>query len=103
MKVLSFILAFFTFSLSMFPCDDELMVSSVGETEIIDSDHNGHPCESGVDYCSPFCVCAITIVEDFSSMNISSLETQEFQVIKFSYLAPFSRGISSSVFQPPRI
>lgn len=102
MKTLSLILAVFTFTLSLFPCDDELLISTVGDIEITNSDHNGHPCERGVDYCTPFCVCAITIVEDYTSETFTVPVIKKFKTVNFLYLAPFSIGISTSIFQPPK-
>lgn len=86
----------------MFPCEDELFVSSNGETVMNDREHNGHEHQEGVDYCSPFCVCAITI--DLRT----SPEIEDESIIegdgnpKFEYIVPVTLESTNSVFQPPR-
>jgi len=102
LKAIALILAVFTFSLSMFPCDDELMVSTVGETTMVNSEHNGHEHEEGTDFCSPFCVCAVINVVEIETEVVELLDGKEIESPMFVYLAPFSKAINNTVFQPPQ-
>ena len=86
----------------MYPCDDELFVDSLGETEMSNHDHNGHQHEDGADFCSPFCVCAVTNVVEFEQFIVAENDTKEFQNPTFIYIAPFSKESTSKVFQPPQ-
>lgn len=87
----------------MYPCDDELMVSSVGDPEIHNLEHNGHEHENGVDYCSPFCVCAITHVVEFEPTLIKANLLANFDNSTFEYLDPYSKEMTSKVFLPPQV
>lgn len=87
----------------MFPCDDELYVSSVGDTTITNHDHDGHDHEDGEDFCSPFCVCAVTNVVEIETEVMNLLDGKEIESPKFVYLVPFSKAIKNSVFQPPQV
>lgn len=86
----------------MFPCDDELYVSSVGETTVTNHDHDGHNHEDGEDFCSPFCVCAITNLVEVESICSDEIENTIFNDPNFIYLALNSKQITSKVFQPPK-
>lgn len=87
----------------MYPCDDEMLVSDLDHMEISNAEHNGHEHEPGVDYCSPFCVCAITNVERIDNPLIKPFLSISFDTPNFFYLAPFSSGVASGIFQPPRV
>ncbi|MFT4754872.1 MAG: hypothetical protein ACI9GM_001049 [Salibacteraceae bacterium] len=86
----------------MYPCDDELLVSELEQTEIHNAEHNGHEHEQGADYCSPFCVCNITHVQRNENFTPKPLKALNFESPNFIYLAPFSTGVASDIFQPPR-
>ena len=92
-----------TLSLSVYPCDDELFVSSVGETAITNHDHDGHNHEDGEDFCSPFCACAITNVEEINPNIVVRPVMVTFQTQKYLYLAPSTLESTSNVFQPPQV
>jgi hypothetical protein len=103
LKVLALIFAILTASLSILPCDDELFVSSVGDTAITNHDHDGHNHEDGEDFCSPFCVCAITNIEEINANCVVEPVVTGFQAPNFLYLAPSTLESTSNVFQPPRV
>ena len=102
MKAVALILAIFTFTMSMYPCDDELLVSKLDQVEMHNAEHNGHEHEEGVDYCSPFCVCNITHVERIVNTTPKPAQVLNFQNPSFIYLAPFSMRVVDDIFQPPR-
>lgn len=86
----------------MYPCDDELFVSSVGETAITNHDHDGHNHEDGEDFCSPFCACAISNVQELPSNSINEPVMSVFQTLNFLYIAPRTSESTRNVFQPPK-
>ena len=86
----------------MFPCDDELYVSSSEDSEMNDREHHGHEHQEGVDYCTPFCVCAFSLdlrsspeLADQSIINIDANPD-------FVYIVPVSLESTNNVFQPPQ-
>lgn len=103
MKVISIILAVFTVTLTMFPCEDALFVSTVGATEISNSHNHGHEKHDGVDYCSPFCSCAISNVVEIDCIfdKNASKQTKKIEIPTF-YLDPYSNEILNAIFQPPQ-
>ena len=86
----------------MYPCDDEMLISDLDQTEIHNSEHNGHEHEQGIDYCSPFCVCAITNVVEIKNNLFAAAILTQYEKINFIYLAPFSKETTADIFQPPR-
>ncbi len=103
MKVISLILAIFTVTLTMFPCEDALFVSTVGDAEITNSHKHGHEKHDGVDYCSPFCSCAISnVVEIDGVFDENALKQTKKVEIPAFYLDPYSNEVLNSIFQPPR-
>ena len=102
LKTLAIIFAFLTVALTMYPCDDELLISSLTDTHESTQEGHGHGHQGESDHCSPFCICAISSVVRIESPVIKPLISLEFATPSFIYLAPFSLGAISDIFQPPR-
>ncbi|MGB0806134.1 MAG: DUF6660 family protein [Salibacteraceae bacterium] len=102
MKVLAIFFAFLTVTLTMYPCDDELLISSVSEVNNQTQESHGHGHQGDADHCSPFCVCAISSITRIENSVIKPLATLVFESPDFIYLAPFSSGVFSDIFQPPQ-
>ena len=87
----------------MFPCEDALFMSTAGNTEIVNSHSHGHEKHDGVDYCSPFCSCAVTnVVEITRNFKPVLVEMEDQTSLLCWYLEPNSNEVVKSVFQPPK-
>jgi hypothetical protein len=86
----------------MMPCDDEILISNVGDTSAHHHEEHGHGHKHGSDHCSPFCVCAVTNVVEIEFDFTDNFTETVFETPRFFYLAPLSTVYASTVFQPPK-
>jgi hypothetical protein len=104
-KVIAYLLAFYTIVLSGFACQDKdrVFVQNLSQQQEITTGEDG--CEAPVDLCSPFCVCAccasITLTGT-ASVPIKISLTFPVTTVLFSYCQPFSSGNSAGIWQPPK-
>ena len=102
MKFLASILAIYIIVLTISPCCDALISSSVNKVESIqkaaDYPHNG------IDHCSPFCSCnccasPILYQTIFFDFNTSFFPTGKFIDLKTEFIST----LYASIWQPPEI
>ncbi|WP_157638084.1 DUF6660 family protein [Flexithrix dorotheae] len=101
MKLSSLFMAIFLLGLSIIPCaDDEVTQNNI---EAFDESSRDPNHESGLDLCSPFCVChcchthfvvVYALYNDFISLPKL--------ITKSRYIARFSNGFRTSILQPPQ-
>lgn len=110
MKILSFILAIFMFSVSLLPCTDANEMSTEyavhsehhhdAHTHIADHNHEDHE-----DTCAPFCLCdccGVSIVDPqfvHYKGKMESIPLQNKSYYSFLYTFQYSNG----VWHPPAL
>jgi hypothetical protein len=102
-KLLAIIFAFLTVALTMYPCDDELLVSSITGNHENTSESHGHGHKGESDHCSPFCVCAISTVQIIEEPIVSNQSEPISINPNFSFLTPFTSQYVSKLIQPPQV
>lgn len=102
MKIWALFLSVFTVFLTLFPCEDEMFVSTA-QTETVSSSHkHGHEKHDGIDYCTPFCTCAISSVEELVPLVPQQLDIPNNPYFFSFYISFYSNEIVQNIFQPPR-
>jgi len=110
MKVIvAYLLAFYVFALSCFPCQDDALPSAdshrkVAEvTAVVTQSADAH--QDSIDLCSPFCICACCASVTISATVAALPESAVSQLIPpagFSYLQILCTGDRAGIWQPPQ-
>jgi hypothetical protein len=104
MKLICYLLAFYTITLSCLPCQDEISVPLEFGSEVVASSDD-HTNESTLDLCSPFCICACCAAVTLPATVPHLPETNSGSVSEtctFAYKNDFADDDLSNIWQPPK-
>lgn len=106
MKRFWLILSLYLFSLSVFPCSENLDCDKKHNSEI-ETNHKSEPQKHETEHCTPFCICThcSTVINFFEAnfnLNISIVNFQEKKKLNFhTYI--YIKNIVYKIWQPPKI
>ncbi|WP_221391231.1 DUF6660 family protein [Dyadobacter sp. NIV53] len=107
MRLIFYLLSFYTISLSCIPCQDEIVMPSHDSySAIANIKTNQNAEQQVVDLCSPFCICACCagVTLQYATASLPALSYSLFPDEKsFRYIPHSGSGNTMMIWQPPRV
>ena len=105
MRLITFIMSFFIFTLSLLPCTDHQEESERHTTELSGRDHHDEHGEK--DSCTPLCYCSCCgcggYVVSIPELHFTSIKIKILPVIVPDYYTDFTSTYFYSFWQPPKL